>query len=210
MLKRILFAVCLSLAVTSYVLPSYAQDTPPKPAATETAAATEGDVAKPAVEGAVGADADKKTDEAAKPAAEDKKDAKEPLPAVDPEDPGQIIGYIIKGFAEGQWAWAVGLIFMLLMWVFMKFVKERIPGKVTIWVVMALATGTSIAMSLAAGLNVWAAIGSGVTVGLAAGGGWSAIGKYILPTKKKADAKATAAAASAESGEAKPATKPEV
>lgn len=105
-----------------------------------------------------------------------------PLPAVDPSNPGDIVSVLIQAFSHAQWAWAVGLVFMLATWVIDKFLKSKIPAGVMIWVAVGLATGTSIALGIASGAPVVEAIGKGITAGLAAGGGWSALGKYILPS----------------------------
>lgn len=116
-----------------------------------------------------------------------KEETKQPtsLPTVDPEKPGEMVSSIFQAIKEGKWAWLVGLIFMLLTWVFNKLLKEKIPAKALPWVAIGLGVGTNIAMSFATGMVWYEAIGNGVSLGLAAAGGWSALGKHILPTKAK-------------------------
>jgi uncharacterized membrane protein len=113
------------------------------------------------------------------------------LPVVDPDDPGSIIKFIFQAVKESKWAWLVGLLIMFLTWVFNKLLKEKIPAKVLPWVAIGLGVATNVAMSFASGLIWYEAIANGVSLGLAAAGGWSAIGKYIFPTKAGTEAKPT-------------------
>ena len=108
-----------------------------------------------------------------------------PLPAVNAEDPGQIVKFILQAIKESKWAWLVGLLLMLLTWLVNKILKNKIPKKVLPWIAISLGVATSIAMSFASGMLWYEAIGNGISLGLAAAGGWSVVGKQLLPTQKK-------------------------
>lgn len=108
-------------------------------------------------------------------------------PVVNPDDLGGIVNGLIQAVKGGHWAWLVGLIFMVLTWVFNRILKNRIPKKALPWIAIGLGVGTNVAMSFASGLVWYQALSNGFSLGLAAAGGWSAIGKYILPKDKKAE-----------------------
>ena len=101
------------------------------------------------------------------------------LPSVDQNNPIEIIRFIVSAFKAGKWAWAVGLLFTLLTLLFRKLLKDKIPKKVTPWISIVLAVGTSLSMALASGTDWINAIGAGLTAGLAAIGGWEAFGKLF-------------------------------
>lgn len=109
----------------------------------------------------------------------------QPLPTVNSEDPGEIIKFILQAIKESKWAWLVGLLLMLLTWCVNKILKNKIPKKVLPWLAISLGVATSIAMSFASGMLWYEAIGNGVSLGLAAAGGWSVVGKQLLPTQAK-------------------------
>lgn len=108
-----------------------------------------------------------------------------PLPAVNSNDPGQIIAFMLQAIKESKWAWLIGLVLMLLTWVFNRILKNKIPKKVLPWVAISLGVTTSAMMSFASGMLWYEAIGNGVTLGLAAAGGWSVVGKSLLNKKQE-------------------------
>lgn len=151
-----------------------AQDTPaPAAPAAPASAPAEGAATAPAAAAPdAGVPVTMTTEKAAEGAAEAAKE-------VDPEDAGALISALITAFKQGKWAWAVGLILMLLTWLFNRIFKNRIPKKVVPWVAISLGVASNIAMSIATGMKWFEALGSGFTMGLAAIGGWEALGKMF-------------------------------
>jgi hypothetical protein len=107
------------------------------------------------------------------------------LPAIKDDNPLSLIGAIATAVKGGHWLMVIALVLTILVWVFNKLLKERLPPKVLPWIAMGLSTLASFFASWALGNPWYTALGSGITVGLAAAGGWSAIMKHILPTKRK-------------------------
>jgi hypothetical protein len=117
---------------------------------------------------------------------------KNPLPNIDANDPGTMLKFIVEAFKTGKWAWAVGLILMLIAWLVNTLLKSRIPKKVMPWVAIGLGVSSAVAMSFASGAVWYNAIGSGLSFGLIAIGGWEAIGKLFKKKAPPAEPKAEA------------------
>ena len=114
-------------------------------------------------------------------------DKKPKSKVVIPTEPSAILAMIGTAFKEGQWAWAIGLLFTLLIVLLraVPSIKSILPKKVVPWLTIALATGASVATSLALGMNWLGAIGSGLTAGLAAIGGWEAFLKIFKKNEEQ-------------------------
>ena len=105
-------------------------------------------------------------------------------PEVSPEDVGSILTGVIFAVKHAKWAWLVALLLMLCTYLVNRVFVNAIPKKALVWVALGVGVATNVALSLASGLGVIEAIGQGITLGLAAAGGWSAIGRLILPKPK--------------------------
>lgn len=188
MLRKVMFLLALGMLL-SVPMQSIAQ--PAAPTATVPAAAPAAPAAPAASAAApVATPAPASQPVDVKVAAKVNKADEVPLPAVNPDDPGAMLKFILQAIKEARWAWLVGLVFMLLTFLFNKILKDRIPKKVLPWIAIGLGVATNVAMSFASGMHWLEAIGNGITLGLAAAGGWSAIGKSILGGKKE-EAKTT-------------------
>lgn len=178
-----LFLAFSFLLVAAFPANAHAQD------GSKPAAAEDGGAAK--------AKADAAKEPAAGPATKKPAGKKDPLPKVDPNDPMQLLKFIYEAFKTGKYAWAVGLILMLLTWFLSrKILKDRVPKRVLPWLAVGLSVGTSIAVSFASGAMWLEAISGGVTVGLASIGGWEALTKLFDKDKSKVAPEAAASEAS--------------
>lgn len=153
------FALALFLPPPSYAQPSSAPAVATQPAPASTPTATAKPPAVSIVHGSM-------TEVKASPSS---------LPAVDPNNPGEILGFIYEAFRTGKVAWAIGLILTLLTWLFNALLKYRIPDKFVPWIAIALGVALNVAMSFAAGVPWHTALSNGLSMGLAAVGGWEAL-----------------------------------
>jgi hypothetical protein len=102
----------------------------------------------------------------------------------DSENLVALVKDIFEAAKQGKWAWLAGLVCMLLTLLVNRIFAWKIPSSVLPWISVALGTISAIAFALAEGQSWPAALGQGATVGLAGAGGWSALGKHFLKSKK--------------------------
>ena len=134
------------------------------------------------------AEVEKATDASVK-AAPAKADAGTATPVVKPkapETPEEALGLVkqvIQAVKAGKWAWAIGLVLMILVFVLNKVLGDKIPSAILPWASIGLGVIASVSFALATGSPWLDAVFLGLSQGLAASGGYSAIGKYFLKPK---------------------------
>ena len=112
--------------------------------------------------------------------------AKPTLP--DKDDAKGILKALGQALAGKKWSLLVALIAMLLTWLLRNLLQGKIPVKALPWIAGALGVLQSTAFGLATGATVLDAVLGGLEAGLAGAGGFSALGKYLLPNWGKTNA----------------------
>lgn len=108
-----------------------------------------------------------------------------------PDDLQEVVGLVptvVAAFKGGEYALAVGLIVMILVFIFNTYLVKGIPGEYLPWVSIAVGVVIAVGTALISGSGITDAVVGGVTTGLAGAGAWSAGGKAlfkVLPTPEK-------------------------
>lgn len=180
MQKMLVIISMLFLVTAPY--PSHAEE----PTPSETIEVTE-EVTPEATEGAT--EEATVTPEATEPKAEEKveeKEAKEEfvateaIPTSDTEAIQDAVA-IWKALNSQDWSLAVGLIVMLLVYIFNRFgLKEKVGKKAIPYVSLAIGVLSAVGIALASGGSLAVALEAGVLAGLAAVGSWEVLFKKIL------------------------------
>ena len=104
------------------------------------------------------------------------------------EDPGDVVdsfGLIVSAFKDGRYFFAIGLILMVLLWVFNKIVKDKVPKKylkIIAIVLPGIAGAAMYWMQAPVGVAWYSSLLQGLIAGV--GVGCSAIGAHQLAGKK--------------------------
>jgi len=118
-----------------------------------------------------------------KPATEPAKTAAAvPAPPQTPAEAVGLVKQIITAVKTGKWAWAVGLILMVLVFLVNRVLSKKIPPAVLPWLAISLGVLSNVFLAIGMGTPWLDAALGGLTEGLAASGAWSALGKYLLPS----------------------------
>jgi hypothetical protein len=156
----------------------HAQEADPAPVEEQTEEAAPEEDAAPAEEAA-----EEKTEEAA-PAEVEKVEEEA---AEVPEDLEQAIAtgsLLVEAVKDRNWALAIGLLMMLLVFGANKFgLKDKVGPKAVPWVAMGVSVLSVVGVGLASGVAVLDAVLQGVFAGVAAIGGWELLFRHLLAKK---------------------------
>ena len=161
----------------------HAQEADPAPVEEKAEEAAPAEDAAPAEEAEEAAPVEEKAEEAA-PAEVEK--AEEEAAEV-PEDLEQAIAtgsLLVEAVKDRNWALAIGLLMMLLVFGANKFgLKDKVGPKAVPWVAMGVSVLSVVGVGLASGVAVLDAVLQGVFAGVAAIGGWELLFRHLLAKK---------------------------
>jgi hypothetical protein len=104
-----------------------------------------------------------------------------------PEDLEQAIAtgsLLVEAVKDRNWALAIGLLMMLLVFGANKFgLKDKVGPKAVPWVAMGVSVLSVVGVGLASGVAVLDAVLQGVFAGVAAIGGWELLFRHLLAKK---------------------------
>jgi len=108
------------------------------------------------------------------------------VPGQDPETIEEGVGFLVKAIESKSWPVAIGLILTIIVMLMNSIgLKDKVGKKAVPWVVMALATATTIGGALAIGTEVGPAIMQGVLTGGMSITVWELMAKHVFRKDKK-------------------------